>query len=736
MNIKTGKYIKKITSSLIVVLVLFSLLTAMPTSAVTYTNSSGTIKVKCGSYSHTFNAKNYGKNFSRTLNYALEVAARKASDKSTARVTVTKGNYIFDRTIYIYSNTILDATGSSFRITRDCMLRNGFDKFAYSGKGYGSAHNITIKGGTWDMNLPYKEADHYDERFLHTTMRFGHCNNIVIKEAAFKNNYNCHDIELGGVSDAVITNCSFVNSKNVNGLYSDGGKEAIQIDVNTSVSVPYFPSYDYTPCKNITIKNNSFKNKFRAIGSHHGVVGNTYDNISVHHNNFDNIAGFTIYGVYWTNAQIYSNTFTNVGNGIDIRPMIISENDNLKNYNRLSYLTAEYVSRNSTTYIYDNRISVRKSKNTYASPFGIRVMGAYLPDSGKTSFIKAGRYDAHNIKIGINKNGTSKPNTISGNITCGVSMIYGNGCNVENNIIDLSQSICNSAYGVIIKGSRKTTVANNTITEGQKNNAKGIYIAPSSDGIPSEKIAAVNNTISDFSYSGITVADSTNISVYENKITNSEYGITLKGTVNASVEGNTTQEISQNAIYSYSGSTGTKITNNNLSSENIGIFLNDKNDPIIDEEKTLSITGNVFNCPKNITPVSLVRANMCARVYDNFMLDNSYAPCRIKGSENDKYTYCYQDFAIGELKADCSNNKDVIISLDMGESPLNYRIYRTIYSNDTQAITETNEDVFIDTGALKYMSDHGIIYQACPYISSSQIKLLGQTSNTVEIFPN
>lgn len=724
---------KKLTTTticLLSALMLLGLFTATPTSAISYTNSKGSVKVKCGSYSHTFNAKNYGKNFSRTLNYALYIASRKATSKKPATVKVAKGNYKIDRTIYIYSNTTLVATGSNFT-RRDNIISNGYDKSASSAKGYSGAKNITVKGGVWDIAVPYSQANTTNTSVMHSTFRFGHCTNVKVIGCTFKNNYNCHDIELGGVDTAVIKDCVFSNDKNVNKFTSDGGKEAVQIDLNTQAAVPYFPAYDYTTCKNITVKNNSFKNKYRAVGSHHAMVGATYDNISVYNNTFDNIAGFTVYAVYWTNSKIYGNKFTNVGCGIDIRPMIIGDSMNFYNYKKLSYLDSKYVAKNSKTYVYDNTISVRKNDNAYDSPFGIRVWGAFLEEKDSATGINTGEYDAYNVNIGVNSSGNSKPNIIKGNLGYGIYMAFANKCSIKNNNIDLSDSQTSSSYGVVVKGGTKTDVSNNTITNGTKEASRGVYVGAAS-GIPSESTAVSDNIIDSFTYSGVFVTDSTDTVFSGNTLTNSEYGAAIKASVNTAFMNNSISGCSSYGVYSSAGSTGTSITGNNIASKSSGFFLNDSKDPYPSEEKTLQINGNTMNITDEVAPITLKYSNLAARIYNNTAGDGGYADCRIKGVEDMKYTYCFGDFALKSLSAERAD-EGINLSWSSPEDISGYRIYRTIYGEDTYTLCDISESCYRDTDYMKYMSDSGVSYSACPYISSGAIKLLGEATPFITV---
>ena len=183
------KYLIKLIPFLLIILTMVSLGLISVSAAVSYTNSKGSVKVVCGSYKKTFKASSYKKNFSAALNAALDTARKKATASKRATVTISKGYYKVDRTIKVYSNTTLVATGSYFRYYGN-LLRNGFDKLKTAGYGYNSAKNITIKGGEWEQLIAFKYAGSSDTTKMHSTFRFAHCNNIKVTKASFKNNYS------------------------------------------------------------------------------------------------------------------------------------------------------------------------------------------------------------------------------------------------------------------------------------------------------------------------------------------------------------------------------------------------------------------------------------------------------------------------------------------------------------------------------------------------------------------
>lgn len=560
------KFILRSAAVMLTVLLVVSVCTISVSHAVSFTNSKGTVTVKCGTYSKKFKAKKYGKNFCRALNEALETARKKASDTKQATVTVSKGNYSLDRTIKIYSNTTLKASGCYFKYYGN-LLRNGYNGKASSANGYNGARNITINGGTWDAAVPYSQAGTSNWRIQHSTLRFAHAKNITIKNCYFKNNYNCHDIELGGVDTAKITKCDFVNDKGVNIFQNDGGREAIQLDVNTSEAMPEFRNYDYTPCKNITLSYSNFKNKFRAIGSHHAVLGNTFDNIKVHHNYFKNIGGITVYSVYWTNSKIYSNKMESVGLGVDVRNMTTGSGYNFYNYKNLTYEQADEAVRNSKLYIYDNEIGLRKSNNTYVRACGIRVMGEkYSSDDSKTK-VKAGVYKVYGVNVGVNASGTAKPNTIKGNVAVGIQMNYTVDSLVKNNTVNANSSVSTSSNGIELKGCENTEASLNTVKNGNVDEAKGFYLTTTAAGVPNDSVTVINNTIKNFKMAGVYAYKSAG-SLIENNIidTTQDMGAAIRACENTTFSNNTIKNTVNAGVYVYSKSNISTIESNKISS--------------------------------------------------------------------------------------------------------------------------------------------------------------------------
>lgn len=606
------KLIIKIVPLLLIILTLCSVGLVSVSAAVSYTNSSGSATLVCGSYKKTFDAKNYSKNFTRALETALETARKKATSKTLAKVTVAKGYYKINKTLKIYSYTTLDATGSYIRYKGN-HLRNGFDGGKSAGYGYTSAKKITVIGGTWEQLVDFKDAASDDSTKWHSTFRFAHCYNLVVKNVAFKNNYNCHDLELAGVRDSEFYNNNFYNDKSVNGISNSGGREPLQIDVTTPTAMPSFPSYDYTPCKNLKIYNNTFKFKFRAIGSHHAVNGKPYDNISVYNNKMSSIAGIAVYAVYWTNSKIYGNEMNDVGLGVDLRNMIGGTSTNFENTDNLSHQQCENAVSKSKTYVYNNKIAIRKFKNILSKTCGIRALGDYYANDSTATGTKAGIYKFYNLNIGVDASGKSMPNRITGNIMSGIQVNYGVNTVIKNNIIDFKNNIKITNNGIELRGCDSTVVSSNNISNGQSAGAKAIYAYESAANTVNTALNINNNSISGYAYAGIMIQKADSPRITGNYISNcTNYSVMLNQTSGAQVLKNTLKN-SKYGVLANERSDRMKLESNTISSNYTGLFA----------ERANKIDANKNNISAKTNAVML-RATSDVLLKDNTLTSKLY----------------------------------------------------------------------------------------------------------------
>lgn len=725
------KLLLKLTALSLIILYIVSLFTISVSQASAYTNSKGTVKVVCGRYQKKFKAKKYGKNFSKAFNAALESARKRASAKTPAIVTVSKGKYKLDRTLKVYSNTVIKANNCTFKYYGN-LLRNGYNGRASAASGYKGASNITIDGGIWDAAVPYSQAGTANWRIQHSTLRFAHSNGITIKNCSFRNNYNCHDIELGGVNNALITNCKFYNDKAVNTFKNDGGRESIQLDVNTSAAMPEFGRFDNTPCKNITLSYCNFRNKFRAIGSHHAVLGNPFRNISVHHNYFRNIGGITVYGVYWVNSQIYSNTMDYVGLGVDMRNMTTGSGYNFYNSKNLSYKKCEDTVKKSKLYIYDNKITLRKKNNIYARACGIRVMGEHYAKKNKKTNIKAGTYKVYNVNIGITPDKAYKANTVKGNVAAGIQLNYAVNSLVTNNTVDASGSVSETSNGIEIKGCENVFANLNTVKNGRKDEARGIYLTPTAAGLGNKNVTVNNNNVSGFYNSGIYVYSSDNSKVQNNTISDSDnMGISVRSSRNTLVENNTLNGIKTSSVNVYSGSINTKLSNNSINkSEKTGIRIRQSNQTKLDNNditdcgeygvlirassNTEMIQNTIFNTISNGVRINYGSDNTV--LYNN-SIDSPKAECVYLNGTNDTTKHIEKTLEVSNNYLNTSDDKAAVaVSKDNVAAKVysNFRndgkdLFYGFKGDDESKYTEVKEPIKLDDLTLNKFDEYNLL---------------------------
>ena len=99
------------------------------------------------------------------------------------------------------------------------------------------------------------------------------------------------------------TNCNFNNFKG--DFANKTNIEALQFDALAGDHFSSFnPDNDETPSKNVTIKNSSFKNLQRGLGTHTGIANSYFENFTIINNTFENITGYAIIATNYKNANI------------------------------------------------------------------------------------------------------------------------------------------------------------------------------------------------------------------------------------------------------------------------------------------------------------------------------------------------------------------------------------------------------------------------------------------------
>lgn len=466
---------------------------------------------------------------------ALNTARDNATDSKPYTIVIPKGTYRLEDHLNIYSNTHLSMNGATLvRCYNEggTMLKLGTINDVKSG--YNGYRNITLSGGVWDGNV--NDAKYGASKTkVFTPLQFGHAKNIKLDGVWVKGGVGAHLLEVGAVDGIEIANCKFTDQ-----IFTEAnGQEALQFDIACYDVFKGFPSFDGTGCKNAVVKNCTFENVYRGVGTHSSVLGKTMDNIIITNNTFKNIAEEAIIATNYRNSKITSNTIENAGIGINFL------------YYRNIHVPANggsNVNVNCNTTISNNKISVAATKYE-PEPCGIRVYGynqtkqnnseGALFDTTKAKSVPVGDYRVTGLTV------------------------------TQNNITTQSTSIKSEEYGIRLYRTFNSKVTSNTIVNKSSTSKTGIMLFESNNNSIS------GNTIQAFYDNGIYVSyRSSDNTVENNKINNSKNrGISLYDTCTGNkINKNIISNVSNDGISVAQKSTAT-VTNNTIAAKANGIHI-------------------------------------------------------------------------------------------------------------------------------------------------------------------
>lgn len=238
-------------------------------------------------------------------------------------LTLSAGTYKISNTLYIPSNTtiILEdgvvvkkiaETGSvNMKSSKSIFQLVTPTKASIKGVygGYNGETNINLLGnGNAILDLNYV-TDSLGIMMAHNT-------NVKISGITFQNMKGGHFIELDASSNVTIENNSFRNHK----PSLTGTKEAINIDtpdLSTGGFHATWTNYDCTPDKDVLIRNNSFNDLERAVGTHKYSENKYHENIQLLNNQIERTDSDAIRILNWSNPIIKGNDIKNVAGGED-----------------------------------------------------------------------------------------------------------------------------------------------------------------------------------------------------------------------------------------------------------------------------------------------------------------------------------------------------------------------------------------------------------------------------------
>lgn len=498
---------------------------------------------------------------------ALDYARENATDTVQVKVVIPEGTYSLSSTLYISSNTWLYMQGATLRrdFKKGCMIVNLPDN---TKGGFDESHSIVIEGGCLDGNT-------YDGVKAFSHIRMAHLHDLWIKNVDFKDNYNCHHLELGGVRNVTIEDCEFREYSGA--MY----KEAIQFDIMNNESVfSGFAPFDDTPCDNVIIRNNNFYDVMRGIGSHSATLGVYYTNFLIADNTFNNIYDTGVIMLNYRRCTIENNTMTSVGKGIDLRNMTQLEtgyNPPVAGYDGVYDRINDF----SDTIIRGNTISAVITDNA-PKPFGISLYGKLV----KSSVFPDHDYKVEGVLIDSNSITTAG---------AAIQMTDASGVMLDSNTIGCPADGEKYETDLIsLKYSADVTVKNNSLM-GSSSNAISVVGGTGSkisgntcmnsgaSGILADKNAKVtikNNTIENSAQSAIAVRDGSEANIADNTINGSEgSGVAVESATDISATGNSISGCAVAGIFA---------------SEDSGVYVDNNS---FEENESESYKGSVFAMP-------------------------------------------------------------------------------------------------------------------------------------------
>lgn len=239
---------------------------------------------------------------STSIQAGLDAAA--AAGGGTVFVPPTAGGiYSITTALLISSNTTLEiASGVTLQRAAaiDNLLRNKSDGTV---GGYSSQNKVTVRGGHWDGNAAAYPSTNV------TLMTFGHCTNILVENVDFTGIVGWHGLELNACKHAIVRDSVFHDYPR--------GSELLQLDLaNGTGAFPWFGPYDNTPCDDILLAGNVFRDGGIGVGTHLSVAGKWHTNIRIMDNHFVNLTSYCIEAQDWKQVLVQDNTFVNCSVGV------------------------------------------------------------------------------------------------------------------------------------------------------------------------------------------------------------------------------------------------------------------------------------------------------------------------------------------------------------------------------------------------------------------------------------
>lgn len=265
---------------------------------------------------------NYNTYTSKTKQYYVVRSYLEQLEKiGGGTLTFEPGTYIITNSLYVPSNVTItlkdgviikkgDETGTDkmkFAVPLFILASPSKSKIEGVYGGYDGDSNINFIGeGKAIIDLNFVEDA--------LGIVLGHNKSVSISGITFQNMYSGHFIELDASMNVTIQNNVFKDHK----PSSSGIKEGINIDTPDATTRGFnhvWTNHDCTPNKDIFIKNNTFDNLERAIGTHKYSGGKYHENVNIIDNIIKNTSSDAIRIINWSNPIIKGNKISMVNGG-------------------------------------------------------------------------------------------------------------------------------------------------------------------------------------------------------------------------------------------------------------------------------------------------------------------------------------------------------------------------------------------------------------------------------------
>jgi parallel beta-helix repeat protein len=501
---------------------------------------------------------NYGADGSGTTDAdaGIQLALNAARDLGGAQVVVPPGVFLTGATLRIYDNTRLTLmAGAELRRNHaGTMILNGDAGQDFGG--YTGHSNITIEGGLWNMRGTTSGLT-----ASAMCMSFGHCQNIMVRDAEIRDLPGFHGIEFNSTIHGRIQDCRF------RGYVDPGGRdfsEAVQLDLAKSSGVfGGFGPYDHTPCEDIAITGCYFGASGtagttawpRGIGSHSATITKWHRRIRIANNAFEDLLQFAVSAYVWEDVTIVGNTFNSCGSGVRIRSVIVADTEDTKLPDG-TQTSASQSQRNFTVVgnafrgggDYDNSIIVLGE--TSGKVLGVVIVGNTIDGTAteagiRLQYVERGTV-ADNVVTSTGGTGIStedQNNTIiSGNVVWaasahGITMVDSDNSNIiGNHIRDPDNS------GILVQGGTDIQIRDNFVdgANATASSSYGIRVSTSPVGVAISGNKCRPGSSATKAVRGLSISSGTGIHRFGNDMRGTWSGAGGTGIEDASTTPNTT----------------------------------------------------------------------------------------------------------------------------------------------------------------------------------------------------